>query len=707
MTSQRSFLVSMASSAVMALCLAGPTPSMAQSKYEYIVVTGDSEDAHFNQPYIDVEEWRDEPSDVPNVLGDTTQNQGLPAIKARHLYVHGGFKGTDTKFAFYFPPKEQYQGRFYQATHQMLTNENSSAYNVAMTLAAGAYAVQTNMGGSEIARSAELNVAEVTDPSIGSYRANAAAAKYSRVVAQRIYGRKHHPYGYLYGGSGGAWQVMDSAHNTSGVWEGFMPYVSGDRGANPSHFLVRAHALRVLKDKWPSIMDAVEPGGSGDMYAGLDAEQRIALDDATRYGFPPRAWFNYVPQGTGPLGYVAAFVPLLDPTYVNDFWTKPGYIDPTSSVKAVRVQSAATVVRVIETQATGPRAKFMVGTQLELSSVPSADLISADVIGTSGESKGKGAPLGTVNGNIISFRLGANPEIVRGFHAGDTVMIDNSEYLALQTYYRHALPKRGSVYDFPPTYDSFRNADGTPKYVQRDILVGLKDHVENLDVTQGKFQGKMINVQSLMDGDALPWEAAWYQTKVRDVLGASIDDSYRIWYTDNAQHTRPASALQKTHVINYQGILEQSLRYLSAWVEKGVAPPASTNFTVKDGQVHVPPSAAARKGIQPVVDLKVNGGVRTEIAVGKPVTFTANIETPPGTGSVVAAEWDFEGTGEYPAAEPLKDHKSARVTVTSSHAYEHPGVYFAAIRATSLRQGDVETAYARAQNLGRVRVIVK
>ena len=707
MTSHRSYLLAMASSVAMAVCLAGAAPLMAQSKYQYPFVTGDSEDAHFNQPYIDVEEWRDEPADVPNVLGDTTQNQGLPPIKVRHLYVHGGFKGTDTKFAFYFPPKEQYQGRFYQATHQLLTDENSSAYNVAMTLAAGAYAVQSNMGGSEISRSAELNVAEVNDPSIGSYRANAAAAKYSRVVAQRIYGREHRPYGYLYGGSGGAWQVMDSAHNTSGVWDGFMPYVSGDRAANPSHFLVRAHALRVLKDKWPAIMDAVEPGGSGDPYAGLNPEEKLTLEEATRYGFPPRAWFNYVPQGTGPFGYVAAFIPLLDPTYLNDFWTKPGYIDPTSSVKAVRVQSSATVVRVIEGQVSGPRSKFMVGTQLELSDVPSGDLTSADVIGASGESKGKGAPLGTVNGNIISFRLGANPAVVRGFHAGDTVTIDNSAYLALQTYYRHALPQRGSVYDFPPTFDSFRNADGSPKYVQRDILVGLKDHVENLDVTQGKFHGKMINIQSLMDGDALPWEAAWYQAKVRDVLGASIDDSYRIYYNDNAQHTRPASALQKTHVIVYQGILEQALRYLSAWVEKGVAPPASTNFTVKEGQVHVPPSAAARKGIQPVVDLKVNGGVRTEVAVGKPVTFTAVIETPPGTGSVVAADWDFEGTGEYATEGQLRDHKSAKVAVTASHAYTHPGTYFAAIRAASLRQGDAETPYARAQNLGRVRVIVK
>src|SRR5580658_9282832 len=159
MKRRRSFLLSVAASVAIALCLGGPALLMAQSKYKYLFITGDSEDPHFNQPYIDVEEWRDEPAEVPNLFGLTTQRQGAPPIKARHLYVHGGFKGTDTKFAFYFPPTEQYEGRFYQATHQLLTNENSTPYNVAMTLAAGAYVVQTNMGGSEIARSAELNVA--------------------------------------------------------------------------------------------------------------------------------------------------------------------------------------------------------------------------------------------------------------------------------------------------------------------------------------------------------------------------------------------------------------------------------------------------------------------------------------------------------------------------------------------------------------------
>src|SRR5258708_40333639 len=50
-------------------------------------------DEMFDAPYLDLDEWRDEP--------------------VRHRYVHGGFSGTDTRFSFYFPPAERYEGRFF------------------------------------------------------------------------------------------------------------------------------------------------------------------------------------------------------------------------------------------------------------------------------------------------------------------------------------------------------------------------------------------------------------------------------------------------------------------------------------------------------------------------------------------------------------------------------------------------------------------
>ena len=82
-------------------------------------VTGDCVDPRFNDPYVDIDEQRNTP--VP------------------HRYVHGGFKGTDARFSFYFPPREPYQRRFFQNTHQLLTSENAAPGTIAFAVASGAY----------------------------------------------------------------------------------------------------------------------------------------------------------------------------------------------------------------------------------------------------------------------------------------------------------------------------------------------------------------------------------------------------------------------------------------------------------------------------------------------------------------------------------------------------------------------------------------
>ena len=113
-----------------------------------------------------------------------------------------------------------------------------------------------------------------------------------------------------------------------------------------------------------------------------------------------------------------------------------------------------------------------------------------------------------------------------------------------------------------------------------------------------------------------------------------------------------------------------------------------------------------RKGIQPVVHLKVNGGHRAEVAVGEAVTFIAQIEVPPAPGKVVSAAWDFEGVGTYPDAVEFDDPTSETVHVTATHAFTKPGTYFPALRVASQREGNPSTPFARSLNLGRVRVVV-
>ncbi|HUC35493.1 MAG TPA: PKD domain-containing protein [Acidimicrobiales bacterium] len=676
-----------------------------------LFVTATSEDPRFNQPYIDIREWRDEPADAPVFPGTiTTQHGGAAPVKARHLYIHGGFTGTDAKFSFCFPPEEEYEGRFFQATHQLLAGEEATARNVAFALASGGYSVQTNMGGSDNPRTAEQGASGQFDTTIRGYRVNAEAAKFSRVVAADIYG-PHRTYGYLYGGSGGAYQTITSAEMTTGVWDGFVPYVMGSPQSIPGCFTVRVNALRVLKDKWPSIIDAIEPGGSGDPYAGLNDEESAALEEATRTGFPPRAWFNYVPQGGGPLVLVASYVPVLDPTYLEDFWSKPGYLgtDPTSSVRAARVQHEATVVEVIS----GGRQ------QLELSSVPTADLTGADVIITSGEAAGKTVMLGRFASDgkgqvgLVFESVGdtiditADPSVVDSIHAGDEIRIDNSRFLALQTYHRHQFPPADPDFDYPDVYDYFRNPDRTAKYPQRGVDIGAAGTLGATgQIPTGRFNAKMIVVECLHDGDALPWQADWYRKKVEAVEGPHVDEKYRLWYVDNAHHTDPTTETQETHAVAYSGTVQYALRELSAWVEEGIAPPPTSEYSVQDGQVHVPATAAERKGIQPVVHLEVNGGERAEVAAGEAVTFTAQIAVPPAPGRVVSAKWDFGGVGTYPEAAELGDPTSETVQVTAAQTFSRPGTYFPALRVASQRERDPSTPFARSLNLSRVRVVV-
>jgi hypothetical protein len=659
--------------------MAGAGASGTQSRHQPGAAIGpvsaDSIDPQFNEPYVQVNELRDEP--VP------------------HRYVHGGFKGTDARFSFYFPPKERYEGRFFHNTYPMATTSDIGPFpiafdvaigNLGFTMASGAYYVQTNLGGADRAPPA--------DTAIAAYRVNAAAAKYSRVLAAELYG-EHRAYGYLFGGSGGSYQVMGAAENTRGVWDGFVPFVLGTPNAIPSMFTVRMHALRVLRqrNKFPAIMDAIHPGGSGDPYAELNEEERAALQEATLMGYPPRGWWNHQTLTSGYFYNVAPLMPLLDPTYVEDFWSKSGYLgtEAGSQIRSARFQFDTRVAKVIEGF---PR-------QLELAAVPDRDFADAHLVLLSGAAAGKSIPLAAIQGKTVGFAFAADHAAINAIQPGDQVRIDNSWVLALQTYQRHQLPT-------PDMYgwNQFRDAHGKPRYPQRDVLIGPIGAAGTAgSIPRGHIHGKMLALEVLMDIDALPWQADWYRTKVKEALGSAFEDNFVLWFIDHAQHDNPGTTAAHAHTVSFAGALQQALRDLSAWVEKGVRP-SDTKYEVKDSQVQVPPSANERQGIQPVIQLSANGGVRAEVAINQSVTFTATIEVPPNTGKIVAAQWDFEGVGTYPVVATL-DTPQPLIRLSATHSYSKPGTYFAVLRAASQRQGDARTLYARIENIARARVVVK
>jgi hypothetical protein len=640
-----------------------------------VEVTGDSTDPLFNDPYVELDEARDAP--VP------------------HRYVHGGFKGTHARFSLYFPPAERYEGRFHHNTYPLASSSDVGPFPIAFevatgdlgyTLGSGAYYVQTNNGSAFSRRAA--------DPTIAAYRVNAAAAKYSRIVAAQLYG-EHRPFGYLYGGSGGAYQTIGAAEHTSGVWDGFMPYVLGCNSAVPSFWTARMHALRVLRqrNKFPAVMDAINPGGSGDIYAGLDEEERAALEEATLLGFPPRGWYAHATQGSGYFADIAGAIPPLDPTYLEDFWTKPGYLgaDPASSIHAERFRFDTTVARVSD----GPPL------ELELAGIPDRAIVDSHLMLLSGRAAGRTLVISRADGRRIGLSSASDPAVVAVIRAGDPVRIDNSWPLALQTYHRHQVPPTVEEYG----WNQFRDGSGKPLYPQREVLIGPIFAVSAVGaLLSGRIQGKTLLVQALMDIDAVPWCADWYRSQVKREMGSGFEDSFALWLIDHVQHDDPHTSIARAHAVRLGGALQQGLRDLARWVEAGVRP-CETSYRLAESQVEVPSSARERGGIQPVVELRANGGLRAEVSVGEPVTFTAVIETPDAAGQVVAASWDFEGRGEDPVRASI-GAPQARVSVSATYAYASPGTYYPVLRAASHRDGDTNTPYAQVENIGRARVVV-
>ncbi|MCW1429539.1 PKD domain-containing protein [Novosphingobium sp. JCM 18896] len=693
-----------------AVLLAGAAPSPPATP-QPTPTSQPAVDPMFSQPYVDIDEWRDAP--------------------VRHRYVHGGFRGTDTRFSFYLPPKEQYQGRFFQHFTPAPDNENlaqrvppGEGNKIGFAIASRGYFIETNGGGQSNTGGPGLSA----DPTIGAFRANAAAAQYSRVVALQMYGGRR-PYGYAYGGSGGAYRTVGSYENTRGVWDGVVPYVLGTPMASPSNFTVRMHAMRVLEKKFPRIVDAVEPGGSGDPYAGLSDEEAAALREATRMGFPVKSWFGWKTMGVHAFPAIYGGVLAADPSYFTDFWTKPGYLgfDHPEQLAPYRMQhQTAVVVPITAAEAArlginprivngtvdgdvdnsfaalqGEGGKRVVGYRMA-HTPPSIDFLGGDLIVLSGAAKGQRLSVSKIAGDIVVLGM-ASQEIATKIAPGDAVQVDNSNYLAAQTYHRHQVPGR----DYPG-YDQFRDPDGKPLYPQRPMLLGpLFAKGAAGTVPNGQWDGKMILVESLWDREAWPWQAVWYRDQVRKHYGAATDQHFRLWFTDHALHGDSVGQEDATHTVGYLGMLHQALRDLASWVEKGTPPPGSTRFSVTgDTQIVVPATASERRGIQPVVSLLANGSKRVEVGSGRPVRLTGTIAVPPGAGSLIAAQWDLDGSGSFASSSPI-ERNATKATVTLSHSFAQPGTYFVTLRGISQRQGDATTPYARLQNLDRVRIIVR
>lgn len=660
-------------------------------------------------PYVDVDEWRDEP--------------------VRHRYIHGGFQGCDTRFSLYFPTEDSYEGRFFQFISPVPLDECSMQHSsgqrdmIGFSIRSGAYFLETNSGGD-----APSTPGDGSDPSYASYRASAACASLSRDLAALVYPNRHdRPYGYVYGGSGGAYRTVAAAENTTGVWDGFVPFVMGCPMSIPSAFSVTTLAARVLTGKFAGIVDALDAGGSGDPYAGLSDQEAAVLREATLMGVPQRSWFSYANHTSTAFTNIYTVMRMVDPTYFDDFWNKPGYegYEQDPLFRDVRRRGRVTVAgmvterEAVAEQLMRPRregdksgvnhafepksfgAERIVGFRVD--PVPEDQPLGVDALVRTGACKGREFHMDAMRAGIMLFGndVGDNPPELP---VGTVIDYDNSGYLAMQAYHRHQVPPKELGY---VGWDQFRDEHGNPIPPQRATLFGPGFLKATGCEESGVTSGRMIAVSSLLDGGADPWQAAWYAKRVRAV---NPDNPIRLWYTDNAEHTDDEEQENPTHIISYVGILQESLLQLADWVEHGVEPAKDTEYRLEDGQVIVSDTSTSRGGVQPVVTLTANGGDAAHVEVGESVEVRVVARAQSGSADrgmplLYRCDWELDGTERFGVTDCQEPSETLDMTRTCS--FDEPGTYFVAAYVSAQRNRFAGTECNRINNVARARIVVE
>ena len=456
----------------------------------------------------------------------------------RHRYVHGGFADTETRFSIYLPPADLYEGRFFQhitpvPDSEYLAQEASGEQDkIGFSISSGGYFLETNGGG------ASGRPGSSVDPTIAAYRANAAAAQYSRVVAARHVRRApalrlclrgewrrlpHHRERREHLGRLGRLRAL--CHR---VADGHSEHVHGAdaRPADPARPLRPDRRCR--RAGWERRHVRGPHGG------GARCPRR-----GDPHGLPAAVVVRAPHHGDARLPGALPGPGRGGPTYFDEFWTEPGYLGTRRPPRCCATASSRLRHRRTSSpSASGPPRRGRRGripvrprrgrhrlarargparspVAVRLSGAPRVDVRGADLYVLSGAAAGARIGLLSVIGDIAVFGPGGDGALAL-LQPGDTVRVDNSGYLAAETYHRHQVPRTATS----PSGTSSGTRTAAPLYPQRPSLLGPSFAAAAAGTVQtGRFEGKMIVVESLLDREALPWQADWYRSKVREHFG--------------------------------------------------------------------------------------------------------------------------------------------------------------------------------------------
>ena len=561
------------------------------------------------------------------------------------------------------------------------------------------------------------------DSDVYLFGASAETARFAKWLANELFGSPVE-HAYIFGPSGGGHRSFQCLMSAPDVYDGGVPEVFGV--APGAYWSVMGLATELLGPDVAKVVDALEPGGSGDPFDGLSFEQREALRDLFWMGFPTTATTQLVYLSVYPFPMYSAMD--ANPDYFTDFWSKKGYLGADAPQRlASRLQQIRTTVREV-VHARGLSAQSAVARQLATGGMsPNAQygaildgivdpvkLRMAKLTIKTGKAASREMLVANVVGDAVVPFSERCPELFTDVDPGDEIEVDNRDWIAFTYIYLHSVE-----FNVPGLH---RADDRVPLEYRRFAVNGAPVHRQigppgyALDEVT-RLRTKMIYIGATCDAPIWPTIVTPFERYVRQVLGDNADDQFRLWFSENSPHTSAEGtammnaadsdpATWQTRLVEYEGMAAQALRDVVAWVEQGVAPPSNTNYQLsEDSGLQLPGSAAERGGIQPVVKLLVNGGSCAEARVGEPVTFAGTVDVPPTTGTVVEAAIDFDMTDSWPYQDEMADGSSASLNVSTTYSYDAPGTYFPCLRAGSHRDGH-EGRGLSVRNLGRARVVV-
>lgn len=607
---------------------------------------------------VDTQEWRSEP--------------------LRHFYIHGTLNG-DTAFRLLLPVKDEWRHRLVQYLQGGLggdENAGSMAGHDRYALANGAVYVESSQGHAGTAVFEEDDTPEEI-----AYEASYAVAMYAQARCVELLGGSVQ-YAYVFGDSGGGHRASGLIERFPELYDGAMPCVGAGSLRVPWYlFSIYEQCRPVLLSHKELLAQASTAANVTDFLSMVDGPAQRALRRLLFAGFPAPVLDTIRADATSLL--ILDYTKYkLDPGYFRDFWATPGYAGHDGKVVEPLVEGVQGIVVDVDA------GKRRVGVTLESALDAPYGMTLAF---SSGALQGEWRRVYGRQGQYL--QIGPAGPGVEGATAGDQVLLDNRDLIAFRYLHEYLRdPEDPALAGLPEERGEAPAPQRTPQ---------MAPGIFEPDRPLGRIRGKMIAVYGSHDPLVWPSNAFTYARHVRNALGDSAQEHFRLHFVENGVH-HPIAPQEPARFVGRVSLMHKALDDLMAWVEQGVAPPQGTSFEVDDlNQLKLAMSAEERGGYQPVVVLSVRGGrLKHSARLGETVRFSVEAEDP--DNDLAQCEIDFEGDGTYDVAQKATGKKGR---FEFSHAYREAGDHWAVARVT-----DVTTSAGGMgpgiQNLSRVQISV-